>query len=63
MANYTNFVSRVYRHRSHAEEKLVELLERCWEPDSSKRVDIFEIVRLLRDAIQGNQNHSSAEQI
>jgi hypothetical protein len=56
MANYTNFVARVCGDRSFAEGKLVELLERCWEPDPSKRVDVFEVVRFLREAITDNNS-------
>lgn len=56
MANYTNFVGRVYGDRSFGEGKLVELLGLCWEPDPSKRIDIFEVIRFLGEAITDNDS-------
>lgn len=48
------FIDERYRNRSHGEGKLVELMERCWNEEPSERVDIFEAVRFLREAIKEN---------
>jgi serine/threonine protein kinase len=40
-----------YRHRSVAEGKLVEAIERCWEYDPEKRIDIFGLVQILREGV------------
>lgn len=45
-----------YQNRSFAEGKLVELLRRCWELDPSKRIDIFQAVRFLQDAIRRSKS-------
>ena len=50
------FIDERYRTRSYAEGKLVELMERCWFDDPAKRVDIFEAVRFLREAVKQNKN-------
>eukprot|EP00934_Nitzschia_sp_Nitz4_P000629 Nitzschia sp. Nitz4//scaffold42_size132992//16750//18247//NITZ4_003381-RA/size132992-processed-gene-0.27-mRNA-1//-1//CDS//3329551664//629//frame0 len=44
----TAFVDPRYRTRSYIEGQLVEVMEKCWTFDPMKRIDIFEVVRLLR---------------
>lgn len=41
-----------YRERSAAERTLVEIIERCWTYDPDNRIDIFEIVEKLSDAVE-----------
>ena len=48
------FVDPRYAERSYAEKKMVEIMEKCWEYNPTKRIDIFEVVRLLREAIAEN---------
>lgn len=57
---YAAFANQEYGNSSFAERKLIGLMERCWEFDPSKRLDIFEAVRDLRDAVQ--QNHQQSGQ-
>jgi GNAT superfamily N-acetyltransferase len=44
------FVDPRWRNRTFAERTLCELIDRCWERDLDKRVDVFTLVRLLRNA-------------
>ena len=44
------FVDPRYQNRSWEERQLVEIMRRGWEQDSRRRMDIFEAVRLLRQA-------------
>jgi hypothetical protein len=54
MANQTAFIDPRYRNRSFAESKLVEIIEQCWTFDPNERIDIFELVELLRNLVQEN---------
>lgn len=47
-------IDPVYKTRSFAEAKLVELIYRCWEYYADDRADIFEMVHSLRQAIAEN---------
>lgn len=38
----------------YEERKLVEIMFKCWEYEPSKRVDIFEIVQFLEEAIENS---------
>lgn len=49
------FIDDRYRNHSYGEGKLVELIERCWIEDPTKRVDIFDAVRFLREAVEENK--------
>ena len=48
------YVDPRYKQRSFAESQLVEIMEKCWVYDAEKRIDIFEVVRLLRKAVAEN---------
>ena len=39
-----------YRRRSYGEQKLVEAIEKCWVVDRKQRGDIYDVVRILREA-------------
>ena len=43
-----------YKERSYAEEKLVELMEKCWLYDPDERISIFDAVEFLRQAVKDN---------
>lgn len=48
------YVDSRFRFSSNrAEQWLVRIMERCWEPNPVDRIDIFEVVRLLRAAANG----------
>lgn len=49
------FIDDRYRNHSYGEGKLVELMELCWIEEPSERVDIFEAVRFLREAVEENK--------
>jgi hypothetical protein len=53
------FIDKRYRTRSYAEGKLVELMENCWVDDPAKRVDIFEAVRFLRNAVKEDKKRAA----
>ena len=42
------FVDPRYRGRSFIEGKLVEIMEKCWAYNPTKRPSIFEVVEFLR---------------
>jgi hypothetical protein len=44
------FIDPRYRTRSYIEGKLVEIMERTWLQDRTKRPSIFEVVDFLVDA-------------
>lgn len=46
------YVDPGWKKRSYVEQRLVEIMEQCWEQDTEKRIDIFEIVRQLRQIDQ-----------
>ena len=48
------FDNNRYRMRSFAERELVIVMKKCWVYDQDERVDIFEVVRTLRDAVERN---------
>lgn len=52
------FIDDRYRNHSYGEGKLVELMEQCWKEDPSERVDIFEAVRFLREAVEENKKRT-----
>jgi hypothetical protein len=41
-----------YRQRSFAERTIVDIIERCWIYNPDERIDIFEVVQILRDAVK-----------
>eukprot|EP00934_Nitzschia_sp_Nitz4_P000348 Nitzschia sp. Nitz4//scaffold42_size132992//14458//16405//NITZ4_003380-RA/size132992-processed-gene-0.26-mRNA-1//-1//CDS//3329551661//348//frame0 len=49
IAGETAFIDPRYRTRSFIEGKLVEVMEKCWPYDPNDRIDMFEIVRMLRE--------------
>jgi hypothetical protein len=46
----TAFIDPRYHQRSAAESKLADIIPLCWVYDPTKRIDIFELVTLLRKA-------------
>jgi hypothetical protein len=57
----TAFVDPRYKARSYAEAKLVEIMEKCWEFDPDQRIDMFEVVRLLREVVSENERLSKTK--
>ena len=52
----TAYIDPRYRTRSLAEKRLVEIMEKCWVLKPQDRIDIFEAVRLLREAVDEVKN-------
>jgi hypothetical protein len=50
LAGTKPYVDPRYRRRSYYEAKLIEIMELCWEYERTKRINIFEVVRFLRNA-------------
>ena len=55
------YVDPRYRHRSFAEAKMVEIMEQTWEFDPTQRIDIFAVVKFLRDAVEENRRRLTQE--
>jgi serine/threonine protein kinase len=54
---------RAYIHpqwnlRSYIEGELVEVMKKCWEHDPKKRIDIFTVVRLLREILNKSKEQN-----
>jgi serine/threonine protein kinase len=47
----TPYIDPRYKNRSRAERKMVEAIERCWEYDPDERIDIFGVVKILREGV------------
>jgi hypothetical protein len=51
----TAFIDPRYRERSFIERNLVEIMEKCWVYEPEDRIDIFEVIRLLREVDAENE--------
>ena len=56
----TAFIDPRFQDRSFAEGKLAEIIPLCWAYDPDDRIDIFELIRLLRKALKENEQHLSS---
>lgn len=56
------YVDPRYAKRSFAESKLVEVMMRCWEYKPEQRIDIFEVIEILRLAVEENKSLNSRNQ-
>jgi serine/threonine protein kinase len=43
------FVDPRWKEKSSIESNLVDVMEKCWEHDPEKRIDIFTVIQLLRN--------------
>ena len=43
------FLDPRWKNRSYAEGKLVQIIQKCWRQDPTKRIEIFEAVRRLKE--------------
>lgn len=59
----TAFVDERYRTQSFISGKLVEVMEKCWAYDAKDRIDIFEAVRLLREAKEEHEKRKQEEKL
>ena len=57
-----SFIDKRYIRRSFEEGKLVEIIKRCWQTDPDNRPSIFEIMALLRKAIDEREKRNAKEQ-
>ena len=55
------FLDPRYSQRSIGEQAMADIIIRAWEHDPSKRISVFEIVRLLKVAIE-QQDEAEARQ-
>jgi serine/threonine protein kinase len=49
------YIDPRWRNHSFAEGKIVELIERCYPFKAEDRIDIFQTVQFLRDAVHENE--------
>lgn len=54
----TAFIDPRFHDRSYAESILANITLLCWEYDPEKRIDIFKLVDLLREAHEENKKLS-----
>lgn len=47
----TGFIDDRYKTRSYAEQKMVAIIEMCWQYNAEDRPDIFELVKVLRRVV------------
>ena len=57
MHGKTAFIDPRFQKRSFAESKLAEIIPLCWRYDPRQRIDIFQLVDLLRNAVEENKAH------
>jgi len=57
LAGEKPFIDERLSSASEQEKLLVQIMERCWEHDPKDRIDIFEAVRLLREAVLHLNHH------
>eukprot|EP00535_Pseudo-nitzschia_heimii_P008804 CAMPEP_0197185296 /NCGR_PEP_ID=MMETSP1423-20130617/11646_1 /TAXON_ID=476441 /ORGANISM="Pseudo-nitzschia heimii, Strain UNC1101" /LENGTH=617 /DNA_ID=CAMNT_0042636321 /DNA_START=147 /DNA_END=1997 /DNA_ORIENTATION=+ len=48
------YINPQWRERSYIESELVKLMEKCWIPEPSERIDIFEAVKRLKEIKEEN---------
>lgn len=51
----TPYIDPRYSEVGFAEQKLVEIMQKCWGYTADERMDVFELVRLLRQAVNENE--------
>jgi aspartyl/asparaginyl beta-hydroxylase (cupin superfamily) len=56
------FIDPRYKERSYAESKLTEIIPLCWTYDPTNRIDIFQLVELLRVAVMDDQRAANKKQ-
>jgi Uma2 family endonuclease len=63
MNGMTAFIDPRYKQRSFAESKLAEIIPQCWIYDPNQRIDIFQLVNLLRIANEVNKLYENITMI
>ena len=51
MVGETPYIDPRWRERSFAEGKLIEVMQKMWTYNPDERIDIFEVIAFLRDAL------------
>jgi len=55
------YVDSRWKKRSYIESELVDVMEKCWVHDPKERIDIFQVVHLLRKIVKENEARKSRE--
>ena len=55
------YIDPRWSHHSFAEARLVEIMKLCWTYQPEDRIDVFELVRLLRNAVEENKKKQFME--
>jgi hypothetical protein len=58
----TAYIDPRWRNHSFAEGLLVDIMEKCWEYDPNDRIEIGQLVLLLRQAVAENEQHEALKQ-
>lgn len=56
----TAFIDERYRTKSLISKNLVDIMEKCWIYNPKDRIDIFEVVRLLRETRDEHERRKGA---
>lgn len=62
MRGKTGYIDPRYKESSFAEKKLAEIIPLCWLMDPDERIDIFDLVKFLREAVAENKKKRLAEE-
>lgn len=57
------YIDERYRNRSFVEDGLIDVMERCWEYEPEERIDIFKVVRLLRDILAKSKRYMEEDRL
>jgi hypothetical protein len=55
------YISNRFRNGTVGEKRLSELIDECWIFDPDKRIDVFSLVRRLRDALDEHTRSVSSQ--
>jgi hypothetical protein len=58
----TPYIDPRWRNHSFAEGLLVDIMEKCWEYNPDDRIEIGQLVLLLRQAVAENDKNESLKQ-
>lgn len=53
------YIDPRYKEKSFAEAKLIKIMVKCWTYERKNRIDIFQLVDLLRVAVEENRQHQA----
>jgi hypothetical protein len=55
------YISNRFRNGTVGEKRLAELIDECWLYNPDERIDVFRLVRRLRDALEEHNKSVSSK--